>query len=176
MQKLYIITGPAGVGKSTISRALAEKLDKSVLIEGDEIYAHVIGGYVSAWKEGNHLEVFWKVCIDMIKRYLEYGYDVVFNYIINPKDVKNIQEAVKDVETKFVVLLTDEETLLKRDAERPEDCQMKERCLVLLNNFKNEGYEEKYILETTKISVEDVVENVENGERFKLKSLNLKNE
>ena len=168
MQKLYIITGPAGVGKSTISRALAEKLDKSVLIEGDEIYAHVIGGYVSAWKEGNHLEVFWKVCIDMIKRYLEYGYDVVFNYIINPKDVKNIQEAVKDVETKFVVLLTDEETLLKRDAERPEDCQMKDRCLVLLNSFKNKGYEEKYILETTKISVEEAVESVENEERFSL--------
>lgn len=168
MQKLYIITGPAGVGKSTISRALAEKLDKSVLIEGDEIYAHVIGGYVSAWKEGNHLEVFWKVCIDMIKRYLEYGYDVVFNYIINPKDVKNIQEAVKDVETKFVVLLTDAETLLKRDAERPEDCQMKDRCLVLLNSFKNKGYEEKYILETTKISVEEAVESVENEERFSL--------
>lgn len=168
MQKLYIITGPAGVGKSTISRALAEKLDKSVLIEGDEIYAHVIGGYVSAWKEGNHLEVFWKVCIDMIKRYLEYGYDVVFNYIINPKDVNNIQEAVKDVETKFVVLLTNEETLLKRDAERPEDCQMKDRCLVLLNSFKNKGYEEKYILETTKISVEEAVESVENEERFVL--------
>ena len=168
MQKLYIITGPAGVGKSTISRALAEKLDKSVLIEGDEIYAHVIGGYASAWKEGNHLEVFWKVCIDMIKRYLEYGYDVVFNYIINPKDVKNIQEAVKDVETKFVVLLTDEETLLKRDAERPEDCQMKERCLVLLNSFKNKGYEEKYVLETTKSSVEEAVESVENEERFAL--------
>lgn len=34
MSKLYIITGPAGVGKSTTSIALAKRLKKSVLIEG----------------------------------------------------------------------------------------------------------------------------------------------
>ena len=38
MSKLYIITGPAGVGKSTISTKIAETLPKSALIEGDEIY------------------------------------------------------------------------------------------------------------------------------------------
>ena len=52
---LYIITGPAGVGKSTISKRLATLKEKSVLIEGDDIYGQVIGSYVSAWKEGNHL-------------------------------------------------------------------------------------------------------------------------
>lgn len=51
MSNLYIITGPAGVGKSTISRKLAQISNKSVLIEGDEIYAHVISSYQSAWKE-----------------------------------------------------------------------------------------------------------------------------
>ena len=38
MADLYIITGPAGVGKSTISRKIAECKSKSVLIEGDDIY------------------------------------------------------------------------------------------------------------------------------------------
>ncbi|MBR3281612.1 MAG: (d)CMP kinase [Clostridia bacterium] len=42
MSKLYIITGPAGVGKSTISKKIAESLSKSVLIEGDDIYSQVI--------------------------------------------------------------------------------------------------------------------------------------
>ena len=71
MSKLYIITGPAGVGKSTISRKLAELKDKSALIEGDEIYHQVVGGYVSPWKDGNHLEVFWKVCIDTVKEVVQ---------------------------------------------------------------------------------------------------------
>ena len=60
MSKLYIITGPAGVGKSTISREIAKRSDRSALIEGDEIYHLVCGGYESAWKEKNHLDIFWK--------------------------------------------------------------------------------------------------------------------
>ena len=63
MPKLYIITGPAGVGKSTISKEIAKLKSKSALIEGDDIYHQVIGGYVQAWKNGNHLETFWKVFI-----------------------------------------------------------------------------------------------------------------
>ena len=51
MSKLYIITGPAGVGKSTISKKIAELKKKSALIEGDDIYHQVIGGYVQAWEE-----------------------------------------------------------------------------------------------------------------------------
>ena len=45
MPILYIITGPAGVGKSTISKELAMSSNKSVLIEGDDIYHQVVGGY-----------------------------------------------------------------------------------------------------------------------------------
>lgn len=69
MQNLYIITGPAGVGKSTISQDLAKKNLKSALIEGDDIYHQVIGGYAQAWKSENHLKTFWKICINIIKIY-----------------------------------------------------------------------------------------------------------
>lgn len=46
MNKLYILTGPPGVGKSTISNLLASNLEKSVLIEGDTIYNFFIGGRI----------------------------------------------------------------------------------------------------------------------------------
>lgn len=48
MPDLILITGPAGVGKSTISRKIAENKKRSALIEGDDIYHQVIGGYVQA--------------------------------------------------------------------------------------------------------------------------------
>lgn len=38
MSTLYIITGPCGVGKTTISKKLFQKLSNSLLIEGDDIY------------------------------------------------------------------------------------------------------------------------------------------
>ena len=166
MNKLYLITGPAGVGKSTISRLLAENSSKSVLIEGDEIYHQVIGGYKPAWKDGNHLEVFWDICLKSIEIYLSYGYDVVFNYIIEPENILKIKDAFKDYDKKFVVLITDEETILKRDANRPEDCQMKERCIVLLNSFKNMNFDKKYYLDTSNLSIKNTIENIISNDNY----------
>lgn len=168
MAKLYLITGPAGVGKSTISKKVAENLPKSVLVEGDDIYNQVVGGYVSPWKEGNHLDVFWKVSTDVIQDYLEAGYDVIFNYIVNPNNFEYLKETLKNYEIKFVVLLIDEETLLKRDALRPDDCQMKERCIVLLNHFKEYGYDEKFIIDTGKINVDESAKEIIEIDRFKV--------
>ena len=168
MNKLYIITGPAGVGKSTISKQIAERSTKSVLIEGDEIYHHVVGGYISPWLEGNHLEVFWKACMSLIDIYLENEYDVVFNYIIDDEELTIFKEKYKDIDKKFVCLIVDEETILKRDKERPEDCQMKERCIILLNSFKNKTFDKKYFLDTSNLTIEDTVNEIETNEQYNL--------
>lgn len=168
METLYIITGPAGVGKSTISKGIANKKRKSVMIDGDEIYHQVVGGYVSAWREGNHLELFWKICIMIIKEYLENGYDVVFNYIVKKNSLEKIKSQLKDYNIKFVVLLVDEATLVKRDKERTTDCQMNERCVVLLKEFQIQNFEEKYILKTDNLSIENTIIEIEKNERFVL--------
>lgn len=166
MSNLYIITGPAGVGKSTISQKIAESKKKSALIEGDDIYHQVVGGYVQAWKEGNHLDTFWKICLSSIETYLEDGYDVIFNYIVNPENVELIKNKFKNYTIKFIVLVVDEKKLLLRDKERPEDCQMKDRCIVLLNNFKNKNYNLNNILETSNLSVNETFNIIENDDRF----------
>lgn len=168
MSNLYIITGPAGVGKSTISNKIAELKKKSVLIEGDDIYHQIIGGYIPAWKAGNHLNVFWKICISTIRIYLESGYDVIFNYIITPTNLKYLYEEFKDYHIKFIVLLVDENTLLLRDKERPKDCQMGERCITLLNSFKNHGYNNQNILDTSNLTITDTVDIIEKSNRFTL--------
>ena len=169
MPNLYVITGPAGVGKSTVSKRLAQNLSKSALIEGDEIYHQIIGGYIPAWKEGNHLQTFWKVCINTIRIYLQDGFDVVFNYIVAPENLALLKNEFKNYTIKFVVLLVDELTLLARDKERPEDCQMKERCIALLNNFKNRNYNINNILDTTNLSIEETVNLIQNNSNFILK-------
>lgn len=166
MSKLYIITGPAGVGKSTISKEIAKLKSKSVLIEGDDIYHQVIGGYVQAWKNGNHLETFWKVCINTIKIYLEDGYDVVFNYIVNTENLEIIKKEFEKYEIKFIVLLADENALLSRDKERLEECQMKERCITLLNSFKNKKFNQQNILDTTNLSINKIVNLIETKNEF----------
>lgn len=168
MSNLYIITGPPGVGKSTISKSIANNLTKSVLLEGDDIYHHVVASYVSPWKEGNHLDLFWKVSTDNIKTYLDADYDVIFNYIIDLEDLNKFKKIYEYYNTKFVVLLSSEETLLKRDKERPEDCRMNDRCLVLLKEFLDEDYPEKNILYTDNLSVEVITNKIINENNFKI--------
>ena len=96
MNKLFIITGPAGVGKTTISNKLASSLSKSVLIEGDTVYNFFVGGRISPWKENAPIELFWENCIYLINSYLEKGYDVVFNYIISDENLKLLKEKFKN--------------------------------------------------------------------------------
>ena len=157
MPTLYIITGPAGVGKSNISKKIAESSQKSALIEGDEIYHQVIGGYTQAWKKGNHLPTFLKICLSTIQIYLEDGFDVVFNYIIAPETFELIKARFSKYQIKFAVLITDEKTLLERDKQRPKDCQMKERCILLLNHFKKLNFDPKTIINTTNLTPDEIV-------------------
>lgn len=160
MNKLYIITGPAGVGKSTISKLLAEKLSKSILIEGDDIYHMVIGGYVQAWRPNNHLDLFWKNIISLIENGLESGYDVIFNYIIHKKDYELLRDKFKKYDIIFKVLLVNEEELLRRDNLRKPDCRMKERCLVLLNSLKKEYLNSKNVLDATNLNEKETLKKI----------------
>jgi guanylate kinase len=168
MNKLYLITGPAGVGKSTVSKAIADNLNKSALIEGDDIYNMIISGHVNPWLDGNHLDLMWKNSISLIKNFLNDGFDVVFNYIINKKNLEMIKREFNNYDLIFVVLLVDEETIIKRDKERPLDVQMGIRSLELLKEFKNENFEEKYILNTTNLSIDETMDAIKNDERFNL--------
>ena len=166
MNPLYIITGPAGVGKSTISRAIAESLPKSAVIEGDDIYNQVVGGYILPWLEGNHLDVMWKIVFDSIKTYIESGFDVVFNYIINPEQLSMLKKVFPDVTIRFAVLTVDEKTLLARDSERPLDCQMGERCLDLLREMKAYDYGYDCYLDSTHLTIQETVSKITADDRF----------
>ena len=73
---------------------------------------------------------------------------------------------IQNYRIKFIVLLVDENTLLLIDKERPEDCQMKERCITLLKSFKNNNYNEKNILDTSKLSINEIISIIENDNRF----------
>jgi cytidylate kinase len=163
MNKLYIITGPAGVGKSTISNEIAKNLKKSVLIEGDTIYNFFVAGRIKPWLENAPLDLFWNNCIYLINSYLTNGYDIVFNYIINPNYFNSLKNIFKDYEIIFKVLMTDEQTIIKRDKERPIDCQMGERSLVLLKEFINYNFDDKYILDTSKLTINETISKIMEG-------------
>ena len=76
------------------------------------------------------------------------------------------KEKFKNYTAKFVVLIVDEKTILQRDKKRPIDFQMHERCLILLNDFKNTNYKKDYFLDTTNLSIDETIDIIENTNKF----------
>ena len=163
---LYIITGPSGVGKSTVSGKIAGSLSRSALIEGDDIYGQIKGGYIQPWEEGNYLSTFWKISINTMKIYLEDGFDVIFNYIVLPEQIDRIRKEFSGYTIRFIVLMVDEDTVILRDSQRPEDLQMKERSIVLLNDFRSYGYKDCHILDTSHMTIDEAVTVAMEDDRF----------
>lgn len=166
MNKIYLITGPAGVGKSTISLKMAEKLEKSVLLEGDDIYHFIVGGYISPWKEGNYLDYYWHNILDIMKNSLDYGFDIVYNHIMSKEQVEDIKSNFPNAEIKFVCLMVDEETIVKRDKLRAPDRQMGERSLILLKELQDENFDSKNILDSSNLNEEQTMNEILNNNRF----------
>ena len=53
---LLVITGPPGAGKSTVATLVADRLPRSVLIEGDAFFAFVRQGKIEPWLPESHAQ------------------------------------------------------------------------------------------------------------------------
>lgn len=161
MAKIYIITGPAGVGKTTVTNMLSERLGKCAVLEGDEIYHQVVGG-TKPWLEGNHLDVMWKNIINLSRNYLDAGIDVVLNYIVYKDRLEQVVEALAQHEIHFIVLMANAKTVSERDESRREDAQV-HRVEIHIKKFSEQGYSEKCFLNTENKLIEEEIDEILSG-------------
>ncbi len=164
---LYFITGTCGVGKSTTSCQLGKKFDLSVHIDVDDIYNWFVGGYVKPWEDdGSRLNLLKSNLICLINNYIQKGYVPIIDYVLFPEDVEYILNNVLNVKVKYVVLMSDEHTIINRDLSRDSKQHMGDRALQLLEEFQSKNINEKHILYTTNMNVDDVVNVILNEDRF----------
>ncbi len=170
---VYMISGPAGAGKSTTSRKIAEKLQKSAYIEGDIINHMVIGGHEKPWLSESHLSLIWLNILTITKNFLNNYHDVIIDYVTYYDKTNYMLEGLRDfdIDIKFIVLLVDQEALLRRDRERPVEDQMGERCIIGLNEILESNPPRNHILNTTYIEVVDVVDDILNNKKYLLTPL-----
>jgi 2-phosphoglycerate kinase len=156
MNSVYIISGPAGIGKSTISKELVKSLRKSSYISGDFVSHIPVNGRGKPWLSRETHNLTWDNIEAITRNLLKYGFDVVIDYVTFPKDVIWISKKLADlsVKIKYILLLADEDTLVARDESRPEETRMGERSVILLHEFLEKRIPDKYILDTSKLNVE----------------------
>jgi len=169
---IYIISGPAGVGKSTISQKLVQTLKRSAYISGDDVSHIPVNGRGLPWLCKDTLDLTWNNILSLTKNLLEYDYDVVIDYVAFPTEVKWLSQELlnKEIKIVYVVLLVDKKTIVLRDQLRPEGMRMGERSLILLEEFEqqselkdeNKLYTQKY----SKEQITEIVEEILNNEKY----------
>lgn len=169
-RELFLITGPCGVGKTTISQEICKKIDKSCLINGDYMY-HMINTNDTPSKDfadgSKKLKITLKNTVSLINNFLENDMNVVYEYIIFPEDLEYILDNIKDkknLRIKFVLLYANEKTIIERNKQRDKDNS--KRGVELIKIFENYNFDDKFILLTENTSVEKICKQILTNDRY----------
>ncbi|OPG99597.1 hypothetical protein B2I21_00985 [Chryseobacterium mucoviscidosis] len=170
-RSVYIISGPAGVGKSTTSRKLVEHLDRSSYISGDDISHLPVNGRGKPWICQETHKLTWINILSLVKNLIQFNYDVVIDYVTFPTEANWLASELRSINVRiiYVVFMVDHETIIRRDQLRDSSIQMGERSVILLNEFKDALKDERHILNTQEYSVDqidEVIEEILNNNRF----------
>jgi len=170
---VYIISGPAGVGKTTISKLLALQLARSAYISGDDISHIPINGREKSWLSKNALDLIWDNIVCLTRNLIKSDFDVVIDYVTFPTELCYCINSLSDVDVdfKYVLLQTTPEELMKRDLHRSSEQQMGERCLDLYKEFNTVLTDwNKHIIDTKDSTTTDqfnaIVNQIIINERF----------
>ncbi|WP_129789114.1 AAA family ATPase [Promicromonospora panici] len=114
--RLLVVTGPPGSGKSTVSEALADRWEPSVLVEGDAFFAFLRRGAISPWLPGSHAQndTTVRAAAAAAGRFAAGGMTVVYDGVIGPWFLPTFARLAGVEVIDYVVLLPPAETCLKR--------------------------------------------------------------
>jgi|JI10StandDraft_1071094.scaffolds.fasta_scaffold1276681_1 predicted kinase len=165
--KLFLINGTAGVGKSTIAKKIHQAIPFSLYISVDEIKFSI-----SHFEQDNDkaIALSLKMALLMAQFYLEQGNSVIIDRMIwggytSISKMKNIADQLS-IEFIHILLFADTETILERADKRGysnfgKGTHTPEKILRFTNEFKEK--EPEYVstkIDTTNLSEEKVWDEI----------------
>jgi gluconate kinase len=161
MKTVYLISGPLGVGKSTVSKKLSELTKNSTFIEGD-IFLHKTENTDMEW--GHRLKDAWSKVLTATRQNLGDDRPVVVDFVVED-ELEWFKDQLSDAKIKYVVLYADSQTVLDRLSKRGE-LQFKERSMTLLKQLKNDPRNSKYLYDTTNKNPDEIASDIIISSKF----------
>lgn len=162
-KRLFIISGPASVGKTTVARILGHHLTESTaIVDGDDILRfRLVNGNVS--------DFFLKNAKSIIQNFLKNGVDVVFSHSVLPNEIDELVRGLDQEEVKVVFLTAGLKTLQLRNQTRPTDGQTSLDLEQELRGFADAKLDPEYVLDNSQLSLTETAKIIIEEKRFILK-------
>lgn len=184
MANIYMISGPCGCGKSTLTDAYAEHLVKEekhlriYVIHGDMFHQGFVGMYEQdafcvEWQDTDPLawaqvlKFNWECILDVAGKALRCGLDVVIDYVVED-ELPLLQKLAKEYDAKlyYLVLTASEAAITERLQIRGDD-ELIERGKFLKKKFDSLPENQGHLYDNTGKTVEEeVAELSKDMERF----------
>jgi gluconate kinase len=144
---IYIISGPCGVGKSTVAKIIAQNVRQSAFIKGDDLLDMYEQGSEPPWDE--RLIIMWKNILSLTNNLIQHEFNVIIDTVVEQELEWFCRHfAYTDVRIKYVVLRADDTILMERLNQRG-DPYLIERSLFLLNQLENSVLNKPHLYDTT---------------------------
>ena len=116
MAELLVVSGPPGVGKSTVARAIADQFDPSVLVVGDAFFGFVHNGFIPPWMPKSHDQnaAVTEAAAAAAGRFVRHGFATVYDGVLGPWLLDRFLAVAAVPTADYVVLLPSLDRCLER--------------------------------------------------------------
>lgn len=122
MPSILVLTGPPGIGKTTVARLVADALPRSVHLEADTFWRFIRSGSVAPWLPEAHEqnEVVVQAVARTAAQFAAGGFDVVVDGIVGPWFLDPFRRCAAGAEVglHYVVLAADLDVTIGRATSR----------------------------------------------------------
>jgi gluconate kinase len=161
---VYLISGPLGVGKSTVSKLLADTMKQCALIEGD-LLLHIFRGETEPpWEK--RLELAWLNIAAVTRHLLREGLDVAIDFVVED-ELPWFRDQLADLGAalRYAVLYAEPDTLSARLHQRGDE-QYINRSLFLRNKLMASPANEPFLLDANVKRPDELAEEIKTNARF----------